>query len=156
MVIFRDYGCLVDVATPCEGMLMRKLESMSLSKTSKVLLTIAVVIAFIGVFLALMPKPIDMDLNKLGNGQKSVVFVYDPNLVLSNTQATEINKARDIVGEEVNFLIAKTGDPDGEAFKQRFQARSTDLLFFNGNGELVDRQSAVLSAETLVGALASQ
>jgi len=51
-----------------------------------------------------MPKPIDRNLEKIGNGQKSVVFVYDPNLVVSNQQATEISKARKLIGEQANFL----------------------------------------------------
>ncbi len=111
------------------------------------------VIAFVIVFLSHMPKPIDMNLEKIGNGQKAVVFVYDPNLAISYQQATEINKARKILGEQAIFLIAKTGDPKGEGFKKRYHARSPDLLFFNREGELIDRQTALLSAEELTGKL---
>ena len=107
------------------------------------------IIAFVIVFFANMPKPIDMNLEKIGNGQRAVVFVYDPNLAVSNQQATEMNKAREIIGEQAIFLIAKTGDPESEGFKKRYHARSPDLLFFNREGELVDRQVALLSAEEL-------
>lgn len=108
------------------------------------------IIAFIIVVSTLMPKPIDMNLEKIGNGQKSVVFVYDPNLVVSNQQAIEINKARKIIGEQANFLIVKAGDPESKSFRKRYHARSSYLLFFNGDGELVDRQVALLNAEELI------
>ena len=98
----------------------------------------------------LMPKPIDMNLEKIGDGQRSVVFVYDPNLAVSNQQAIEINKAIKIIGEQVNFLIVKIGDPESESFKNKYRVRSADLLFFNGDGELFDRQVALLNAESLV------
>jgi len=66
--------------------------------------------ALIAVASTFIPKPIDTDLEKIGNGQKSVVFVYDPNLVVSNQQATEISKARKLIGEQANFLIVKIKD----------------------------------------------
>ena len=81
-----------------------------------------------------MPKPIDRNLEKIGNGQKSVVFVYDPNLVVSNQQATEISKARKLIGEQANFLIVKIGDPKREGFKNTYRVSSADLLFLTVMG----------------------
>lgn len=108
------------------------------------------VMALVAIFINLMPKPIDMNLEILGNGQQSVVFVYDPGLAVSNQQATEINKAREVIGDKVNFLIVKEGDPNSEDFRRRYRARSADLLFFNGDGELIDRKVALLSAEEFI------
>ncbi len=103
-----------------------------------------------------LPKPIDMDLDKIGNGQASVVFVYDPNLAISNQQATEMNSARDIIGEKVTFLILQTGNPKTESFKKYYQARPPELLFFNGGGELIDRKMALVSAEELIENLSAR
>ena len=122
---------------------------------SKFLWTLVLASILVVGLIALMPKPIDMDLTKIGNGKKAMVFVYDPNLVASIEQTAQIDSARQMLGEQVNFLIAKTGDPDGEAFKKRFQASSLDVLFFNQNGTLIERQFAVLSAQTLSKKLAS-
>ena len=122
---------------------------------SKFLWTLVLVSALVAELIAIMPKPIDMDLTKIGNGKNAVVFVYDPNLVASIEQSAQIDSARELLGEQVNFLIAKAGEPDGEAFKRRFQAGSLDVLFFNRDGELVDRQFAVLSAEVLSKKLTS-
>jgi hypothetical protein len=91
-----------------------------------------------------------MNLEKIGSGKVSVVFIYDPNLVVSNQQTIEINKARDIIGDKVIFLIAKVGDPKSEGFRSRYQASSKDLLFFNANGQLTDRKVALVSAEQLL------
>ena len=103
-----------------------------------------------------MPRPIGMNLEKIGNGQKSVVFVYDPNLAVSNLQTTEINKARDMIGEQASFLIVKAGNPEVESFKNRYDARPATLLFFSGDGRLVDRQAALLNAEQLIERLSGQ
>lgn len=108
------------------------------------------VISLIAVAAFVLPKPIDTDLDKIGNGQNSVVFVYDPNLAVSNQQATEINRAREMVGERANFLVFRAGDPRRNEFRDQHQARSADLLFFNGDGELFDRQRAPLDAQTLI------
>src|SRR6056297_2446396 len=108
------------------------------------------VIALVIAVATLLPEPIDTNLDKIGNGQNSVVFVYDPNFAVSNQQATQINRAREMIGEQANFLVFRAGDPRREGFKNEYQARSADLLFFNGDGELVDRQIALLDAETLI------
>lgn len=107
------------------------------------------IIAIIVIFIALMPKPIDMDLEKIGNGKKTVVFVYDPNISVSSQQSAEMNRARSLVGEDVIFLVAKTGVPAGNDFMKHYNARVTDLLFFNMEGELINREMALLSAEEL-------
>jgi len=122
---------------------------MKLLKNKYLWILLSIIAPIIMVF-TLMPKPIDMNLEKIGDGQRSVVFVYDPNLAVSNQQAIEINKAIKIIGEQVNFLIVKIGDPESESFKNKYRVRSADLLFFNGDGELFDRQVALLNAESLV------
>jgi hypothetical protein len=108
------------------------------------------VIALLILIVTLLPEPIDTNLEKIGNGQNSVVFVYDLNFAVSNQQATEINRAREMIGEQANFLVFRAGDPRRDGFRNEYQARSADLLFFNGDGELVDRQRALLNAEALV------
>lgn len=123
---------------------------------SRLFWIIAIVIALITIFFAVAPKPIDMNLEKIGNGQNSVVFVYDPNLTMSNLQATEINKARELIGEQAIFLIAKIGDPTAQDFIKRYDARSLDLLFFNEQGNLIYRHIALLKYEELIQKLSGK
>lgn len=116
---------------------------------SKLFWTVLSVTAFLAAIFSLMPKPIDMNLERIGKGKKAVVFVYDLNLAASHQQTTEINKAQSLVGDQAVFLIVNIGDPTAEAFRTRYQVRSLDILLFNGGGELVDRDRALLSAEGL-------
>ena len=116
---------------------------------SKVFWVIFSVIALVLIFFAVAPKPIDMNLEKIGNGQKSVVFIYDPNLAVSNQQAIEMNKARELIGEKAILLIADIGDPNSENFRKQYQARAAELLFFDKAGELLDRKTAVIYAGDL-------
>ena len=114
------------------------------------------VITIVTVLIGVMPKPIDMDLEKIGNGRKAIVFVYDSNLSVSSQQSAEMNKARSLVSEDIIFLIAQIGDPAGDNFMRRYNARVADMLFFDITGDLVKRKPALLSAEELAGILSSE
>ena len=112
--------------------------------------TSLIIIVSIGIGISLLPKSIDMDLEKIGNGNKSVVFVYDYGLAISNQQTTEINKAQTMVGDTITFLIAKTGDPKGEQFIRKYNSSAPELLFFDEEGKIIDREFAVIKAEDLI------
>lgn len=117
---------------------------------NKYLWTALIIIALIVAVATFLPEPIDTDLEKIGNGKQSVVFVYDPNLVVSNQQATEMKKAKEVLGEQANLLVVRAGDPTTNAFKEEYRTRSADLLFFNGDGDLVERQVALIESEALI------
>ena len=117
---------------------------------NKYLWTAFTIIALIIAVAAFLPEPIETDLERIGNGQRSAVFIYDPNLVVSNQQAVEMKRARESIGEQANFLVVRAGDPTTDDFKEHYQTRSADLLFFNSEGELVDRQVALFDAEALI------
>ena len=114
------------------------------------------VITIVMVLIGFMPKPIDMNLEKIGNGRKAIVFVYDSNLSVSSQQSAEMNKARSLVSEVTIFVVAKIGDPEGNNFMRHYNARAADLLFFNIEGDLVNRKTALLSAEELAAILLSE
>ncbi|ASP39173.1 hypothetical protein CHH28_11005 [Bacterioplanes sanyensis] len=112
-------------------------------------------IILLSVLFQLLPTPIDMNLDKVGNGKAALVFIYDPNLASSNEQSVEINKVRQQLGDSVNLLVAKAGDPTSADFRQQHQARPADILFFDINGELIKRDIAVIGAAELVTILTS-
>ena len=117
---------------------------------SKTLWTLCAIFLSLWVGIALLPKPIDMDLEKVGKGKKAVVFVYDYGLAISNPQTIEMNKAREMLGDNITFLIAKTGNPEAEKFMRRYNASAPELLFFDGNGKIFDREFAVIKAEEII------
>ncbi len=132
---------------------MKTLQKILLNKY--LLITLAAV-ALVAIFISQMPKPIDMTLEKIGNGKPSVVFIYDPNVATSNPQTVEMNKAHELMGDGINFLVAKAGDPTTQAFRQNHQASSSDLLFFNSEGRLIDRSVAVVPARVMIQRMSNE
>ena len=116
-------------------------------------LTLLLIVVTGAVLFAFLPKPVEMNLDKVGNGQRSAVFIYDLNLAFSNPQVVEIDKAKDSLGTKVNFMVAKVGDPNSAEFRQRYGAQRGEILFFDAKGALADRTMALVNAETLVSVL---
>lgn len=117
---------------------------------SRSLWAVAILLFLAYMVFALMPKPISMNLDSIGAGKESVVFIYDLNFTVSNKQSTEFNRAKETLGESINFLVAKQGDPTSASFRERYSARSTELLFFDDSGDLIARRPAPVSSEELI------
>jgi hypothetical protein len=115
----------------------------------KSLSVIGLIAVFVAAFIWSLPAPIDNDLSQIGNGKMSVVFIYDLNRVVSNQQTIEINKAKEGLGDAVNYLVARTGYPATDKIMKQYNAESAELLFFDTNGELFHRQFALLDAVEL-------
>jgi len=97
-----------------------------------------------------LPRGFDTDLSKIGAGKPALVFVYDPNLVVSNKQTGEMDKAREILADELHFLIADVGRPDAQQFMQQYQATPTQLLLFAADGDLLSRSKSLATADQLL------
>jgi len=97
-----------------------------------------------------LPKGFDTNLSKIVAGKPALVFVYDSNLLISNQQAREMNKAREILAEKLHFLIADTGRPDAQLFMQQHQAARAQLLLFAADGSLLNKTQALVTAEELL------
>jgi hypothetical protein len=126
-----------------------------LNTMKKTFLIIGFIAVFVAAFIWSLPAPIDNDLNQVGNGKKSVVFIYDLNRVVSNQQTIEINKAKADIGDTVNYLVSRTGYPATDKFMQNYKAESAELLFFDESGELFKRKFALVNAADLTVILAS-
>jgi hypothetical protein len=126
-----------------------------LNTMKKTFLIIGFIAVFVAAFIWSLPAPIDNDLNQVGNGKKSVVFIYDLNRVVSNQQTIEINKAKADIGDTVNYLVTRTGYPVTDKFMQNYKAESAELLFFDESGELFKRKFALVNAADLSIILAS-
>ena len=123
---------------------------------SKALWTVVFIAIMTAVFISRLPEPIDIDLSKIGNGKKSVVFIYDLNRVVSNQQTIQMNEARESLGDSINFLVAKTGYPPTDELMQRHDADITELLFFDTKGQLIERKFALLDANALIEILSKE
>jgi len=97
-----------------------------------------------------MPKSIKMTHEQIGTGKPSVVFVYDPNLLVSTSQTEQMNKARDQLNDQVFFLIAKINTPEGDKLIAEHRASITELLLFDPSGKLIKRELALKDASEII------
>ena len=98
----------------------------------------------------ILPKGFDTDLSQSGDGKPALVFVYDANLVVSNEQTREMDKARRILGNELHFLVADIGRPASQAFMAQHEAKYTQLLLLAADGQPLGKKQAPMTAEQLV------
>jgi hypothetical protein len=112
--------------------------------------TIVALLVLLGAMLMSLPKGIKMTHEQLGTGKPAIVFVYDPNLEVSIIQPEQMNIARDQLGDQVVFLIAKIGTPEGDKLIAEHGARPPELLLFDPSGRLISRQFALLDANQLI------
>ena len=87
---------------------------------------------------------------QIGTGKPALVFVYDPNLVVSTSQTEQMNKARDQMGDRAFFLIAQISTPEGDKLIAQHRASPTELLLFDASGKLIERRFALMNAKALI------
>ena len=100
--------------------------------------------------LTVMPKSIKMTHEQIGTGKPALVFVYDPNLVVSITQTEQMNTARGQLDDQLFFLIAKIHTPEGDQLIAKHNATASELLLFDSSGKLVKRQFALMDADAII------
>lgn len=116
--------------------------------------TVSIFLVVIGLMWTAMPKGFRMTHEQIGTGKPALVFVYEPNLVVNISQSEEMNKTRDLLGDEVFFLIAKIGTPEGDQLIAEHRAKPSELLLFDPSGNLIKRQFALKNSRELVQWLA--
>lgn len=104
----------------------------------------------LGIAVTSIPKSFRMTHEQIGTGLPAVVFVYDPNLAVSISQAEQMNKARDQLNGQVFFLIAKTSTPEGDQLIAENRASPAELLLFDPSGRLIKRQFALRNSSELI------
>ncbi|QIR13411.1 hypothetical protein [Shewanella aestuarii] len=111
---------------------------------------IAIIVAVIGLVVMVMPKGFKTTHEDIGKGKPAVVFVYDAGLAVSNSQTEQMNEARAHLGDNVLFLLARAGTPDGDKLIANYRASSAELLLFDPSGKLIKRKFAVSDANELM------
>ncbi|MCL1048620.1 hypothetical protein L2755_03080 [Shewanella abyssi] len=111
---------------------------------------IASIVMFFLLLLMVMPKGFKATHEQIGSGVPVLVFVYDPNITVSNSQTEQMNEARAHLGDNVLFLLARVDTPEGDQLIAKYRAGSAELLLFDPAGKLIKRQFAVKSANELI------
>ncbi len=112
-------------------------------------------VALLGLAVMSLPRGFDTDLSKIGAGKPAVVFVYDPNLVVSNQQTRELDAVRESLGDALHFLIADVGRPEAQQLMRQHQARPTQLLLFAPDGSVLGRMQGLVTSEQLLKSIAA-
>ncbi|AQS38128.1 hypothetical protein Sps_02981 [Shewanella psychrophila] len=112
------------------------------------------IVIIIGLLISVMPKGFKSTHEQIGTGKSAVVFVYDLSLTVSNSQTEQMNEARDYLSEhldeQVFFLIASVGTPEGKQLIAKYHAKPAEILLFDPSGRLIKRQYALKSASELI------
>ncbi|WP_283104641.1 hypothetical protein [Shewanella olleyana] len=125
----------------------------SAAKSRKPLVVLGVIASIailIAVVFSVLPKGFKTSHEDIGSGKPVLVFVYDPNLAVSNSQTEQMNAARATLGDDVSFLIARIGTPEGDQFIAKYQARPAELLMFEPAGSLTKRQYALMQSNEIL------
>jgi len=111
---------------------------------------ITAIAVLLGAMYLVSPAGFKMTHEQIGTGKPALVFIYDPNLSVSTSQPEQMNLARDQLGDEAFFLIARIGTPDGDNLIAEHKARAPELLLFDSSGRLTQRQFALIEASKLI------
>ncbi|XOV83004.1 MAG: hypothetical protein ACFHXK_19390 [bacterium] len=120
-----------------------------------VLGTLTAIAVLVGMMLMVSPQGFKMTHEEIGTGKPALVFIYDPNLDVSIRQPEQMNIARNQLGQQAFFLIAKIGTPQGNKLIAEHNARPPELLLFDPAGQLISRQFALIEADQLIAWLSS-
>ncbi|VAW44229.1 hypothetical protein MNBD_GAMMA04-243 [hydrothermal vent metagenome] len=81
------------------------------------------------IWTQLPQSPYPTDLNRIGAGKPAVVLIYDVNTSGGMTVMKLLNPLRDEYGDQVEFLVASMGLPDGRNFAKHYGVSSGAVVF---------------------------
>ncbi len=85
------------------------------------------------IWTQLPQTPYPTDLNRVGAGKPAVVLVYDVNTAGGMMVMELLAPIRDEYGDQVEFLVASLGLPEGRSFAQHYRISSGAVVFFSAD-----------------------
>lgn len=74
------------------------------------------------------------DLSRIGQGQPSLVLTLNGNFMAGVEMMPVLDSLRQDFGDQMLFLVASMGLPEGQAFAQRHQTADGSLVVFDAGG----------------------
>ena len=109
------------------------------TRLQKWLIYAAITIGTLALVWSQLPRgPYSTDLNRIGQGQPSLVLAYDIQSMGGMAVMAMMDEVYDEYTDRITFLVADLGTPDGQAFSRRY-----DL--FNGSVVLLTARGAAVS-----------
>lgn len=115
-----------------------KIVENAMSRTPKILTTIAIIVVVAAVAVTQLPKSgYDSDITRIGQGRPAVVLVFENFAAPSMDAMALFDEVRGDYAGGVDFLVADSGSPRGQAFIAHHQAHVGQVLTFRADGTLV-------------------
>jgi len=111
--------------------------------------TIALGASAILIWTQLPKAPYPTDLNLVGAGKPAIVLVYDVNTAGGMMVMELLSPIRDEYGDQVEFLVASLGLPEGRSFAQHYRITSGAVVFFSADASQTYTIRAPESTEQL-------
>ncbi len=106
-----------------------------MKRTAVVLLSGAALVALAWLVMdRLIGPPISTDLSRVGQGQPTLVLVFENYSPAGMTAMDTINQVRREYEDELDFLVADIGTPAGSAFASRYQLPNGAAVLLDGQG----------------------
>ncbi len=101
------------------------------------LITLTVITLLITLAISSLPRSFPTDFSVVGKGSNAVVQIYDPNILQSTQTTSAMNAVRDDYIGRLEFVIVQLGTPTGRMLGRLYGVKTAALLFFDGNGKIL-------------------
>lgn len=109
-----------------------------MNRTVRIVMIAAIVLALALVVIRHLPRAgYPADLSRIGQGQPAVVLAFEAFAGPVVDAMALFDRVRDDYADQLVFLVADTGTPDGRDFVARHQAVPGQVLTFRADGSLV-------------------
>ncbi len=101
------------------------------------LVTLTIIALLVALAISFLPRSLPTDFSVVGKGRNAVVLIYDPNILQSNQITSAMNAVIDDYRGQVEFIVVQLGSPTGRMLSNRYGVETAVLLFFDGDGEML-------------------
>ena len=115
----------------------------------KTLTLLAVMAVAVVIGLMQLPSPMGTDLSRVGQGQPSVVLAFENYSPRGSEALTRLNAVREEYEDQMVFVLADLGTPQGQAFANRHGLRDGQTMMLAADGTAVSKGSVPADAQVL-------
>lgn len=103
----------------------------------------------------MLSRGMSADLSVIGEGRPVAVLVYENHSPTSMQAFDRLTAVRDAFAGQLEFRLALTGTPQGEAFAERYGVPQGTLVLFDGRGAAISASAVPVDPAELIKRLES-
>ncbi|ANB01752.1 hypothetical protein [Ectothiorhodospira sp. BSL-9] len=113
-------------------------QSGGLPRWARLLMTPLILVVAGALIWSQLPKgAYPTDLSRIGDGRPALVVTYDASYMTGMQVLELMDRIRDEYRDEVEFLVANLGTPDGRDLATRFRVNDGAVVLFRSDGQPV-------------------